>query len=208
MKYLLTMLLFAGLLAGCSAASSLETATQAAPPGGIDGSVNATKGSAVETTMNDATSVSKPMVITVRPPMIPIAPVQGTPAFPVPTSTPLEGWQTFTSTALGVAVDYPVDWSVNENDEGAIFTSPQGLTILLQVEKSNRNPSATGQDCSTLINDFGQTGDICFDAATFSYSAVFKKPADESTPWLTLSVISREKPVVFYQMFSSLRSVP
>ena len=198
MKYLLTMFLFATMLAGCSAASNMENATQEASPGGNHGIDNATKGSPVEATMEDATSVSKPMAITVRPPMLPIGPA----------STPLAGWQTFTSTALGVAVDYPMDWSVAENDEGAIFTSPQGLTILLQAYNSNDSSSTAGQDCATLINNYGLTSDICFDAATFRYRAVFKKPVDESTPWLTLSMISREKPTVFDQMFSSLHSLP
>ena len=33
--------------------------------------------------------------------MIPIEPVQGTPAFRMPTLTPLDGWQAFTSTGPG-----------------------------------------------------------------------------------------------------------
>jgi hypothetical protein len=140
--------------------------------------------------------------------MIPIGPVQGTPEFPVPTLGPLQGWKTFTSAALGVAVDYPMDWAVTENNPGVSFTSPQGSTILLKVGNSNSSSSTTGQDCTTLINAYGQTGEICFDAAAFRYSAVFKKPAGESTTWLTLSVMSREQPDVFLQMVDSLRPVP
>jgi len=208
MKYVLTIFLFAGLLAGCSAASSMENSAQEASPLGNRDIVSETKVPTVETTIKDATSVSEPMLITVRPPMIPIGPVQGTPAFPMPTSTPLQGWQTFTSTALGVAVDYPMDWSVIENDAGVKFTSSKGQLILLQVDQSYGSPSITGQDCATLINSYGQAGDLCFDAATSAYRAVFKKPAGESTPGLTLSTISQEKPTIFLQMFDSLRFAP
>ena len=52
----------------------------------------------------------------------------------------------------------------------------------------------------TLINTYGLPGDICFDAATFSYRAVIKKPTDKSKPWFTLSMISEEKKMVFDQM--------
>jgi hypothetical protein len=101
-----------------------------------------------------------------------------------------------------------MDWAVTENNPGVSFTSPQGSTILLKVGNSNSSSSTPGQDCATLINAYGQTGEVCFDAATFSYSAVFKKTAGESTAWLTLSVMSREKPDVFLQMVDSLRPVP
>jgi hypothetical protein len=208
MRYLLTVVLLAALLAGCSAASSMENITQTASPTGNRVIVNPTMIPTAEATMQETTSVSKPRIIKVRPPMIPIGPVQGTPAFPVPTLGPLQGWQTFTSAALGVAVDYPMDWAVTENNPGVSFTSPQGSTILLKVGNSNSSSSTPGQDCATLINAYGQTGEVCFDAATFSYSAVFKKTAGESTAWLTLSVMSREKPDVFLQMVDSLRPVP
>ena len=204
MRYFLAVVLIATMLAGCSAVSNMENATQTASPGGNGAIVDAAKSPTVGATMQDATSVSKPKVIKVRPPMIPIGPVQGTSEFPVATLGPLQGWRTFTSAALGAAVDYPEDWTVIENDPGgASFTSPQGSTILLKM--GNSNSSATGQDCSTLINAYAQTGQVCFDAAAFSYSAVFKKSADDSTAWLTLSVISREKPAVFLQMIDSLR---
>lgn len=207
MRYLSMVVLLAALLAGCSAAPSMEKATQTASPGGNRPIASATKSPTAEATMQETTSASKPMIIKVKPPMIPIGPVQGTPAFPVPSLGPLPGWQTFTSAALKAAVDYPMDWVVTENNPGsASFTSPQGSTILLKA--GNSNSSTTGQDCTTLINAYGQTGEICFDAAAFRYSAVFKKTAGQSTAWLTLSVISREEPAVFLQMVDSLRPGP
>jgi len=101
-----------------------------------------------------------------------------------------------------------MDWSAAENNGSVKFTSPQGVTILLEADKDNSSSSASGQDCTSLINTYNQTGDLCFDAAAFRYTGVFKKPADASTGWLILSVISREKPTIFYQMFDSLRPTP
>jgi hypothetical protein len=205
MRYLLTMALFAGLLAGCSAASSLENATQAASPVRNGDVVGITKPPTSETPTEDTTSVSNPMAITVNPPKIPIGPVQGTP--PVTSSLP-EGWKTFTSQSLGVAVDYPPDWSVNETDAGVQFLSSQGQPIQLQTEQSNDTTALNAQDCATLINSYGQAVNLCFDAATHAYRAVFKKSTDGSTPGLILSTISQEKPTVFFQMFNSLRFTP
>ena len=120
----------------------------------------------------------------------------------------MAGWQTYTSTALGVAVDYPKDWPVAENGAGASFTSPQGGTIVLEGEQSRPTPSPTGQDCANLINAYGQVAETCFDAAASRYSALFKMPAGAPTAWVVLSTISAEKPVVYLQMFDSLRPLP
>ena len=210
MRYSLTVFLIATMLAGCSGGPNIESTTQKASAGGTSAALNATPTSPemAQAITKATTSVSKPMVITVRPPLIPIEPIEGTPALPVPTPGPIQGWQTFTSSALGVAVDYPTDWSVTENDEGAKFTSPQGVVILLQVDKNKSDSLSTGQDCTTLINSYGQTGELCFDAASSGYNAAFKATADASRAWMTLSVVSPEKPTVFYQMFDSFRFVP
>lgn len=199
MKNLMFPILFVLALTGCSAVTPGNNPNQPTQP-----SVSNTQ----TPTPAGSTALSEPQVIKVRPPMIPIGPVQGTPGLPAPALGPHQGWQTFTSTALGTAVDYPVDWSVAENGAGAKFGSPQGDIILLEREQSNPNSVTTGQACTILTNSYGQTADICFDAATFTYRAVFKKPADASTAWLALSTISREKPTIFLQMFDTLRSVP
>ena len=88
------------------------------------------------------------------------------------------------------------------------FTAPQGSTIRLEGSASRPDSSPGGQDCPTLINDYKQTGRLCFDAAASRYSAVFEMPAGAPAAWVTLSEISQEKPAVFYQMFKSLRPVP
>jgi hypothetical protein len=109
---------------------------------------------------------------------------------------------------LGVAVDYPKDWSVTGNGAEVSFTAPQGSTIPLEGSASRPDSSPSGQDCPTLINDYKQAGRLCFDAAASRYSAVFEMPAGAPAAWVTLSEISQEKPAVFYQMFKSLRPAP
>ncbi len=152
--------------------------------------------------MPSATSTAKAGGIKVNPPKLPVVRVPRAPA---------AGWETFTSPALGVAVDYPEDWLVAQNGSqgGRVsFTSPQGSTILLEGDASQPESSPTGQDCPTLINDYGQAGRLCLDAAASRYSAVFKMPAGAPVAWVILSEISQEKPTLFLQMFKSLRPVP
>ena len=197
MKKLLISILLGAFLTGCGAVANVENVKKAPATGNQGNPQPAIKSPMSETASpQPAGPGSKGLVITVRPPMVPIAPVSG--------SGPAQGWQTFTSTALGVAVDYPSSWSAVEQADGVLFTSPGGATIRLQKDSSS-NPPAEGQDCSTLINTYGQTGRLCVDTARSHYSAVFQKAGAGSTAWLSLSTVSSEKPTVFYQMFDSLR---
>ena len=59
-----------------------------------------------------------------------------------------------------------------------------------------------------VINASGLEAETCFDAAASRYSAVFKMPAGAPTAWVVLSTVSKEKPVVYLQMFDSLRILP
>jgi hypothetical protein len=203
-KHKICFILFviAALLAGCSAASNQKTATPVASPGINHPAVTATGAPTLEANMPSATSTAeaaKAGGIKVNPPKLPVVRVPRAPA---------AGWETFTSTVLQVAVDYPKDWSVTENGAGASFTSPQGTIIMLEGAQSRPTASPAGQDCSTVINAYGQAAETCFDAAASRYSAVFKMPAGSPTAWVVLSTISAEKPVVYLQMFDSLRPVP
>lgn len=214
MRSLLTLLLLACLLAGCSAAPGPAGGVMpvgGAAPAGIIPPAQPTGAltpvSVIEpppviaaaTAALADTSAPQPALKTVGPPKIPIG------SGPGASAASTAGWQTFASPALGVAIDYPQAWSVSEASGAVTFTSPEGLAILLQAEK---NPDTTGWDCATLINMRGQAGETCYQAATFSYRAVFSKPADASSAALTLSVTSRERPAVFFQMFDSFRFTP
>ena len=194
MKTLLITILLGALLAGCAPAAGAGSMSPANAPAGPGIPAGATDTPATGSgSSQSAPPVNRPLVITVRPPMLPVAPVQGAPA---------SGWRTFTSAGLQVALDYPADWSVTEQAGGAVFTSPQGLKILLQADQSTASSPPAGQSCSTLINSHGQTGQICLEAAASRYSATFEISGTEK---LTLSVVSHDKPGVFFQMFDTLR---
>ena len=200
-KILFSTLLCTTLLVACSLTPGVESATQMASPGEEWETLmpSATRPTQTAILQGDA-SLSEPLKIKVRPPNVPIGPEQGTSA------PPAAGWRAYTSSVLGVVVDYPADWSVATSGERVIFTSPQGSTIFLQA--GNTAPSPTGVDCTRLTNSYGQNGEICLDTAAFSYSAAFKKSAGDSTNWLTLSTVSQERPTVFFQMFDTLRPAP
>src|SRR5664279_586324 len=160
-----TLFVIAALLAGCSVAPGLKTATPGAPPGIDHPTLAATGVPGVEASMPASTATAKPGGIKVNPPKLPVEPVPGT----LP-----EGWQTYTSPALGVALDYPKDWTVAEKGAWASFTSPQGVTIVLEGDQIRPTASPAGLDCSEVINANGQAAETCFDAAASRYSALFK----------------------------------
>jgi hypothetical protein len=196
MRALLITLTLAGLLAGCAPAE------QPAAP-----AVDATSAVASATPLAGSSSSAgaAPMIVTVKPPILPVAPLAGA-------STPMPGWQTFQSAALRVAVDYPVDWTTKEQTAGVTFTSPDGATILLQLERNmqiagSSSSAQTGSDCTTVTNSYGVTAALCFDKAASRYTALVQQPGDATAIWLRLSTVSQQRPAVFFQMFDTLRAL-
>jgi hypothetical protein len=150
--------------------------------------------------------------MTAEPTPIILKPIQGNTSSSGATPMPLsrEGWQTFSSPTLGVAVDYPSNWSVSEQTDSATFTSPEGLTILLKMVKTNSGNNETmlgNQRCTSRTNAYNLTADICVDTASFSYSAKFNLPGDGTKQWLTLITTTRATGTIFETMFDSLRPV-
>jgi len=191
MKYLLILFLFGLSLAGCGAIGTSKKVPQ-----------KAASGPTAVADRQDAVAASGALAVTVGPPFVPVAPGPGTPA-----SDAQAGWKTFASAGLGVAVDYPGDWSLNEQAGGEKFTSPQGDFILLHSDSGTSSSSAMGQGCSSVVNSYGQVAELCYDAATFRYSASFKKTGTGATGGVTLSIVSRQRPTVYFQMFDSLRPI-
>jgi hypothetical protein len=206
-RILLCMLFCTALLAACSAppdgknvsqaASPAETITTAMPAAGPTNTAGAQDSPSQNTSPQGDSPLAQPLKITVAPPKAPVESGPGAPA---------AGWQTYTSAALGVALDYPADWSAAESGSGVTFTSPQGSTILLQAAKDA--PAPAGQDCSALTNSHGQTADICHDTAASSYQATFQKITASATDGVILSTVSQDRPAVFLQMFDTLRPAP
>jgi hypothetical protein len=167
---------------------------------------------ATEEVVPEATiSSSTTVVIRVNPTPILLVPIQGNTVTPAATPIPLsrEGWQTFTSATLGVAVDYPADWSVAEESDGATFTSPQGTTILLKAGGAgvdNNEFKIGNRRCTARTNTNNLTANVCIDTAPYSYSATFTlKSVDGSVQRLTLTTTILQTASVFEGMFNSIR---
>jgi hypothetical protein len=203
--------LLAFSLAACSSPSRKdETTTEGAPDNrGIHDI--APEGRIIEESGTNKVDPSLP-VMTVDSPPILLTPIQGDATSPfTPDSVSAQNWQTFNSSTLGVAVDYPLDWSVADETDGATFTSPQGGTILLRVVQTNRENNETrigNRACRSQTNSYGLTADICVDHASFSYTAEFTlQLTDGSTGWLMLTTKTRTTGDIFEGMFNSVRLV-
>jgi hypothetical protein len=211
MRYFLTLILIGMVLAGCSStprADQQEGSSNSAS-GNPDIASIAPEGKVTDAT-NEADSSSPDIVMTVNSPAIQLTPIQGntsTSSTPVPLST--ENWQTYKNAALGIAVDYPPDWSITEQSDGAIFTSPVNTTILLKQESTNQDSNEIrigNTRCTSRMNSNNLTAEVCVDTASFTYTAKFTLPfADGSTRWLTLSTKTRTTGDVFEVMFNSVR---
>ena len=200
-KIMFSILLCTCLLTACSVAPGIESATLVISTGAESQTMMpATAIPTQSATVQGDASLAEPLKITVKPPNVPVGPEQ------TPSVSPATGWQAYTNAALGMVVDYPTDWSASASGARVTFSSPQGGNILLQV--GNNAPSPVGQDCTTLINSYGQVGDICFDKAAVQYIAIFKKTAGKAKTWLTLSTVSQDRPTVFFQMYDTLRPAP
>ncbi len=191
--------LFILLTAGCAASSPR-----------IDSTTSAQNGVTAEAT---ATLVSGAIIV--RPPSIFVGPAPGTASAngvsPLPTVLP-EGWQTLTSSLLGVALDYPSDWSVANNESETItFTSPQGAEIQMQTFKTNsdnQDAEAEHQQCITLINSYGLSVNSCIDDNTHMYRAKFDlKSKNDLNQQVLLSTMNPEALSVYKHMLNSLRPV-
>ncbi len=213
-KTVLAMILIGIGMAGCSAVPVTAGATQngpvnpanSVPPGTIwtaaPGNSNA---GATPVATNPG---SMPLAVTVRPPAILIGPGTGTLPASIQTPTPfsISGWSTFTSLALGVAVNYPPDWSVTVQPAGASFLSPQGAQVLL-AEKPGGENNSTAQGCNSLANAYGLTALICSDASTGLYSASFTiQRGDGTAQQVILSTTDRAALDTYKGMLSSLHA--
>jgi hypothetical protein len=148
--------------------------------------------------------------MTVQPPRVPIEPIQGTQLPPGVTPPPalLQGWQTFSSTSLGVTVAYPPNWSASERAEGVTFTSPEGMTVQLQLVSagSEQGPSTASQACNLLVNANGVSVEVCGGGATPFYQANFHVlKTDGSVETLQLSTSDPRALDVYRAMLNSLQ---
>ena len=206
MKYLLLVFVFVSLLAGCAGTAQSENVPQETTRQALQHNPETSTGptltqaqSLPPTAEAADTEVGKaPLAKTVRPPKIPVAPVDATPQLAD------NGLQTYTRTDLGLAVDFPQQWTVTKDGTGATFTAPEGALILLQPAEQDAGTALNGT-CSQVINSQGLPVELCFDAASKTYLAVFRKDTGSATPWVMLSTVSSEEPSVFFEMIDLLR---
>ena len=215
MKYILTLILIGILTVGCGPSTHenttpTEKTANNAPIGNMNIASVATEGAITEDASNGGTT-SPSLVMTVNPTPIILTPIQGNVPNPASSSAPLSttGWQTYTYSALGISIDYPSEWAITEQPDGAIFTSPQGTTISLKESKTNINSNEFkigNQHCTSRTNAHNLTATICGDTISINYSATFSiKSTDGSTQWLVLSTTTRETASVFETMFNTVR---
>jgi len=159
-------------------------------------------------TSNGTASAAPALAVTVRPPSIYLGP--GSPpanSAPTPLLNLPRGWLSFTSPSLGVSLEYPADWSVDQQANGIAFRSPQGLTIFLQLDRVNNDQMIDkNQDCTSLINNYGLSSEVCVDASSSTYSASFDLiPSDGTAQRIVLSTMDKEALDVYRGMLNSLR---
>jgi len=218
MKYFLTLMLIGIVIAGCS--SSPGTDKQGSANNSVSGNTNvasiAPEGKSTENVATSEANSSSPLIVmTVNSPPIQLVPLQGNLSTSIP-STPFphlaENWQTFTIATLGVAIDYPMNWSILEQTDGAIFTSPLNTTIQLKVTNANNSGKEIrigNRRCTSRTNAYDLTTDICVESASFNYSAQFTlKAPDGTAQWLTLTTTTRDTGKVFEAMINSVRPTP
>lgn len=87
--------------------------------------------------------------------------------------------RTLVCASLGVAVDYPADWTAREERPGAVFTSPIGGTIFLaRVDTGGLDPEEFLNErmlpntrCSWREGEHGTRVRLCLDTIARSRSA-------------------------------------
>jgi hypothetical protein len=116
------------------------------------------------------------------------------------------GWQTYTSAALQVVLEYPAGWAAAEQRQVTTFTSPQGGRIQLQALQPGGENNI--QDCNNLINTYGLSAATCFDADTLTYSAAFSQESNTGlTQAVLLSTTGQAVIDVYQGMLDSLHPV-
>lgn len=132
------------------------------------------------------------------------------------TSLPENDWRTYQSPGFPIALDYPENWSADEDSTGIHFTSPQGVKIdLRMVDLGSTTPedylneqTIPNTRCSSGANKHGIVVRTCFDTLAGSYSADFVIEATQGEPQLfTLVMRAKGEAEVFKAMAASVRPI-
>ena len=123
------------------------------------------------------------------------------------------GWATFVRKDWHVAIDYPPDWLVGEQESTVTFTSPQGATIAVGLLDSGNDTSgdemrALNVYCSTSTNAFGIEMRTCLDTMSFTHMTDFSVSAPDGVARRFSVLMNGRNPAVFEAMLASVRAAP
>jgi predicted Zn-dependent protease len=121
-------------------------------------------------------------------------------------------WATFASRDWGLAIDYPIGWSADDNGEQVTFRSPGGVAIVLRHAAAD-TPSepppgrrSSSPACTIKTTLHGVTATVCVDAASQVRRAVLVLNAQVgASDRVTLSARGAD-PEVFDAMVASVRA--
>ncbi len=136
-----------------------------------------------------------------------------------PTAPSVAGWKTLTYSGAKATMDYPGDWSVEENATGITLTSPPGAVIrLTPVDTGGLSPEeylANNNDmpnvrCTRMTNSHGVEIRTCFDTISASLIATFSvRSSSGEAPVFALSASRRTVNVqIWDQMLASIQPAP
>jgi len=129
--------------------------------------------------------------------------------------TPPAAWKTLDSAHWGVSIDYPADWTVDQDDEGTMtFQSKTGDTIRLESPLSdNRSDPAPGRRaasarCTTTTTAHAVAATVCVDSMAASRRAVLVLRAKEGAQRRIALTAHVTDAAIFDAIVASVRSYP
>ena len=209
MKHIVTIMLLGIVVASCSSPPSRDVSIREMTQRNPDIANIAPEGRFTEEAPVDEKDSPLPIITPNAPPII-LTPIQGNETSPSP-SNPLstEHWKTFTSSVLGVSLEYPADWLAEEETDRVLFTSPSGATIQMRADTSpinNGEFKIGNRYCTSRINAHDLIAEVCADRSSFLYTAQFALQDPNGAPqWVTLSTETHAAGEVFEVMFNSVR---
>jgi hypothetical protein len=123
-------------------------------------------------------------------------------------------WKTFTSEAWGVALDYPPDWTVDNDGDEVTFRSASAATIVLgRTATDAPSEPAPGRrapkpDCTTTTTVHDVAATVCVDPTSSARRAVLVLKTRNGRQY-RLALRTREQdPQIFDAILASVRRYP
>ncbi len=159
-------------------------------------------------TMPPRVGVTRIIVLQLTPPISVAGPSPSMARMATPSAR--TGWLTYANANLHLAVDYPPDWTVRSENAGAIFSSPQGVMIQLDLRPSNlEDEILPNTHCTNSTNLHSINVRTCLATIGFSLDTYLDlKPAGAAETTAIISTRSRAALDVVNALIESARTVP